>query len=400
MRLGELLGDATRRLRAAASPSPRLDAELLLGHVTGWQRAALLAHPEWDVAPDVAAAFEALVRRRAAAEPIAYLTGQREFFGHVFRVDRRALIPRPETELLVELGIAAVARLRGGGIEPRVVEVGTGSGAVAISLAIACGVDVVATDVAWPALSLARENAVHLLGAAQAQVDAGPADPFARTHASEAGGRGVAEGGMRPGATPRAAEGEARENRPRLGGTPRGTERAPGDVVAGRDARAPRASTSRAAWRAGQQHTPRRELPALDAQHGGLAAGPSRGRVRLAQADLLAGLGEPLHVVLANLPYVPSGRPLPPDVREYEPPVAIFGGPRGTELIERLLRQARPLLAAGGEVCVELDEEEQARPIAALARALFADSPGPGSAEVCVCRDAGGYDRVVRIQRA
>ena len=117
----------------------------------------------------------------------------------------------------------------------------------------------------------------------------------------------------------------------------------------------------------------------------------SLGSARLVQTDLLAGLHGPLHVVLANLPYVPRDRALPPDVKDYEPHVALFGGERGTELIERLLVDARSLLVPGAELCVELDEEEQAAPMAALAARLY-----PG-AEVQVCLDAGGYDRVVRI---
>ena len=100
----------------------------------------------------------------------------------------------------------------------------------------------------------------------------------------------------------------------------------------------------------------------------------------------------PLHVVLANLPYVPGERgACPRDVRDYEPHVAIFGGERGTELIERLLHEARPLLASRAELCVELDEEEQAAPVAALARPLYP------AREVSICQDAGGYDRVVRV---
>src|SRR5713226_8302093 len=84
----------------------------------------------------------------------------------------------------------------------------------------------------------------------------------------------------------------------------------------------------------------------------------------------------------------------PADVKDYEPHVALFGGERGTELIERLLAEARPMLAPGAELCVELDEEEQATPIASLARTLY------GGATVGVCQDHGGYDRVVRIVTA
>jgi release factor glutamine methyltransferase len=174
--------------------------------------------------------------------------------------------------------MSAVERFRASGVTPRVADVGTGAGAVAISVSLEAHISVVATDVSFKALCLARENA-HALGA----------------------------------------------------------------------------------------------------------------DVGFVQANLLRGLRAPLHVVLANLPYVPRSRTLPRDVRDYEPPVAIFGGERGTELIERLLHEARPMLAPSAELCVELDEEEQATPVAALARTLYPD------AEVSVCQDNSGYDRVVRV---
>ena len=113
---------------------------------------------------------------------------------------------------------------------------------------------------------------------------------------------------------------------------------------------------------------------------------------RFVQCDLLKGIRGPLHVVLANLPYVPSTRELPAEVRDYEPHVAIFGDARGTETIERVLHEVGPLLAPGGELCVELDEEEQATPVADLAGRLYP------RAAVSVHQDGGGYDRVVRVQ--
>jgi release factor glutamine methyltransferase len=268
-------------LRKAGLASARLEAQLLLGHVLGGSRTDLLAHPERAISASKQRAFRALVARRMAAEPLAYILGTREFYGREFKVDRRALIPRPETELLVDIGKAAVARWRAMGVtQPTVVDVGAGSGSISVSLGLECQLAVVATDVSSGALSLARANAQ------------------------------------------------------RLG--------------AGR-------------------------------------------LVNLVQTDLLAGLRGPLHVVLANLPYVPSTRHLPPNVRDYEPPLALFGGPRGTELIERLFHEAAPLLADGAELAVELDEQDQATSVAALAHELYP------LAEVAVCRDAGGYDRVVRV---
>ncbi len=170
----ELLEDGIRRLRAAGSESPRLDAELLLGHAVGADRTTLIAHPEAPVGADAAARYAASVERRASGEPVAYIRGFKEFFGLAISADARALIPRPETELLVELlEREVVGRLtaapRPAGAPPiRVADVGTGSGAIAIAVAVllrrrgvsAADVDVLATDASPGALALARENAV------------------------------------------------------------------------------------------------------------------------------------------------------------------------------------------------------------------------------------------------
>ncbi len=171
--IGELLAGAVGRLRASGSESARLDAELLLAHALGVERTAVLAHPERAVAPEPAARFADGVRRREAGEPVAYIRGLKEFHGVAFAVDARALIPRPETEVLVDLALAEVAdRLgrapRGPATPPiAVADVGTGSGAIAVALAIGlrrrgmlAEVAIVATDVAADAAELARENAV------------------------------------------------------------------------------------------------------------------------------------------------------------------------------------------------------------------------------------------------
>lgn len=171
--VGELLTNAIDRLRAAGSSSPRLDAELLLGDAVGAGRVAVIAHPDVPVGPDAAAAFERAVERRESGEPVAYIRSLREFHGLAFHVDPRVLIPRPETELLVDLAEREiVARLTAASRPPgspalRVADIGTGSGAVAVALLaslrrrrMAGDVLVIATDVSEDALDVARVNAV------------------------------------------------------------------------------------------------------------------------------------------------------------------------------------------------------------------------------------------------
>lgn len=165
--LGEALTLAEQWLRAVPdSESAALDAQLLLAHVTGLARTTILAYPERPLAPEDAERYAALVTRRVAREPVAYLTGHREFMGLDFLTDARALIPRPETELLVEAALAEVrARLaEPTSSAPVVADIGTGSGAIAVALArleprLAT---IYATDVSADALSLARENAQRM----------------------------------------------------------------------------------------------------------------------------------------------------------------------------------------------------------------------------------------------
>lgn len=126
---------AVEQLQAAGCESPRLDAELLLAHVLGEERARLLAHPERALTAAEWERFAALLARRRVREPLAYILGHREFYGFDFVVDQRVLIPRPETELLVEQTLDWVqARWRGNALT--VADVGTGSGCVAVALAV------------------------------------------------------------------------------------------------------------------------------------------------------------------------------------------------------------------------------------------------------------------------
>src|SRR5579859_5434601 len=105
----ELLESAVAALRAAGSESPRLDAELLLAHSLRVDRTAVLAHPEAQVGDGPRAAYGVAIERRQAGEPVAYIRGVKEFYGLAFAVDARALIPRPETETLVELALQRIA---------------------------------------------------------------------------------------------------------------------------------------------------------------------------------------------------------------------------------------------------------------------------------------------------
>jgi release factor glutamine methyltransferase len=168
---GDLLREGSERLRASGSESARLDAELLLADAIGVGRTVIVAHVGASVAPEAVARYRASIERRAAGEPVAYIRGIKEFYGLAFAVDRRALIPRPETERLVELAEAEIRRRlasREGVAEPiRVVDVGTGSGAIIVALAVAVrrlgaldAVDLLGTDASDDALALARENAV------------------------------------------------------------------------------------------------------------------------------------------------------------------------------------------------------------------------------------------------
>ena len=144
------LQDARRQL--AGLDDAAVTAEVLLAHVLGLSRAQLLAHPEAPVMAEQGAAFEQLLERAATGEPLAYLTGRREFYGLDFFVDRRVLVPRPETELLVDFARSLRPK--------RALDVGTGSGCIAVALAVSLPqAAIVATDVSSGALEVARRNA-------------------------------------------------------------------------------------------------------------------------------------------------------------------------------------------------------------------------------------------------
>ncbi len=253
-------------LAAAGCEAPRLDAELLLAEVLGVSRERLVIDRDKLLPASAWVRFEELVARRQAREPVAYILARRHFRRITLAVDSRVLIPRPETELLVEVGLELP-------VGTRVVDVGTGSGAVALALKDERPDLIVrGTDVSEAAVAVARVNA----GALGLDVD-------------------------------------------------------------------------------------------------------------FSVVDLLDD--RPCDAVLANLPYVPDGAPLAPEIRCYEPPGALFAGPDGLDLVRRLVSQAGARRVGLGLQALEISPE-QAAAVSELVGAA-------GLRSVRVRRDLAGRDRVV-----
>ncbi|MGY1739952.1 peptide chain release factor N(5)-glutamine methyltransferase [Blastococcus sp. SYSU D01050] len=254
-----LLADAARRLAAAGVASPRVDAELLLAHVTGCTRTGLLTLDAVDEA--AADRFAALVEQRADRVPLQHLTGRAAFRHLELAVGPGVFVPRPETEQLVEWALTRLA----GAAEPVVVDLGTGSGAIA--------------------LSIAHEHPGARVAAVERDADA---VEWTRLNAAA-----------------RAAAGDR-----------------PVEVLAG-------------------DMTDRRLLRALD------------GRVDL---------------VVSNPPYVPDGARLPREVADHDPPLALWGGPDGLDVVRGLLTTAARLLRPGGALGIE-HADQQGTALPALVRA-------------------------------
>ncbi|MBI2860600.1 MAG: peptide chain release factor N(5)-glutamine methyltransferase [Chloroflexi bacterium] len=158
MTLGQSLARAWQCLAAGGVEDAAFEGELLLRHALGIERSQLYLEMGRDLTPAEFENYQGLVERRLAGEPSAYITGRREFYGLDFQVDRRVLIPRPETELLVEQAIE-LARRRG---YSTIADIGAGSGAVAVSLAINLpGAVIYAIDISSPALEAARLNCLR-----------------------------------------------------------------------------------------------------------------------------------------------------------------------------------------------------------------------------------------------
>jgi release factor glutamine methyltransferase len=280
--IGRLLTWTTEWLGSKGSESPRLDAEVLLAHVRGCQRIMLYASFDEDVTEETRGKFRELVRRRAAGEPVAYLVGHREFFSLEFEVSPAVLVPRPETEALV----SRVLDLCGAAASPKIIDVGTGSGAIAVALAKHLPRALItASDLSAAALAVAKRNAER--------------------HA-------VAD------------------------------------------------------------------------------------RIRFIESDLLDahGLEGPWDVIVSNPPYVREAEfaSLPRDVRDHEPRGALVAGPRGEELIERLVAVAAERLVPGGWLVLEAGPLV-ADEVRALLAAATEFEPGP------VLADLAGLPRVFQARR-
>lgn len=244
MTLAEWLRNAEVRLAQGPHPErARRDAETLLLHLIERNKAYLIAHSEEQLSAEDAARFSALMERRTTGEPIQYITGEQEFYGFPLYVNRAVLIPRPETEFLVERALALAAPFSA----PRIVDVGTGSGAIAVALAAHCAhANLTAIDISADALDVARANAE-------------------RNHVAA--------------------------------------------------------------------------------------------RIRFVQGDLLAGIApSSAEFVVSNPPYVPETdrATLDGEVRDHEPPLALFAGEDGLAIYRQLIPAAHAVLVEGGWLLLEI----------------------------------------------
>ncbi len=275
---------AVPQIKQAGSQSAQLDAEVLLAHTLQQDRAWLFTHPHTPLTPAQSDTFQQAVARRVQREPVAYIVQQRAFFGLDFWVTPAVLIPRPETELLIETALEMARQQPGAPL--KLADVGTGSGCIAVTLARHLPLaHVWATDISAAALNVARRNA--------------------ETH-------GVT------------------------------------------------------------------------------------GRISFATGNLLAALPGPFNLIVSNPPYVAQADVISPDtmpeVRHFEPHLALNGGPSGLELIERLLAQAVGRLQPDGSLLVEIGYN-QGPAVRAMAQRHFP------AATARIKQDLAGLDRLLVVRQ-
>jgi release factor glutamine methyltransferase len=261
------------------TPDAFLEAEILLRYILEVERTKLFTQGETTLSPQQEENFWSLIRRRLNHEPIPYITGHREFYGLDFYVNPHTLIPRPESELLVERAIELSAQFS----SPLLVaDIGTGCGAIALSLALNLPqAQIYAIDISPEALQVAEQNCQ-------------------RYHLEE--------------------------------------------------------------------------------------------RVHFLLGDMLSPLPHPVHIIVANLPYIPTEEipHLPPEVRLFEPLAALNGGKDGLEKIKALLSQAPSKLRKGGYLLMEIGQGQGER-VKDLAKTFFADT------SIELCHDLSGVPRIIQV---
>lgn len=280
--IGRAINSAGRRLKESGNSNAQLDAQVLLAYVLEVDRSWLFANHDYKLTAAETEAYTDLIARRAEHEPVAYLIGRKEFYGLEFIVDSRVLIPRPETELLVD----AVLRWLDVRESPasQIADVGTGSGAIALSIANNYpDASIYALDISQDALNVAGRNVKRL---------------------------------------------------------------------------------------------------------------DKRNQVTLLEGDLLAPLPQKVDIIAANLPYISRDiyNDLVPDVREYEPSVALQGGTEGLDPISHLLQQAPHNINPGGGIFLEIAHDQGAQCLALCEEHL------PDHVTVDVRKDYSDRDRLITIQ--
>ena len=333
----EVLRWTTSRFSQRGLGSPRLDAEVLAAHALGVSRVQLYVQFDRPLEATELVALRELVKRRQGGESVAYITGKKEFFGIELNVDARVLVPRPDTETLVDESLARVAALGELGRPARIADVGTGSGAVAIAIARTA-----AQSMTRAAAKAAAQMTPTSLAASDGKVADQAMDPDAPDDRSRPTDEPTDGPPVRPPILRPALEVFASDLSPDALAVARGNA----------------------------------------ARHGAA--------VTFVEGDLDQPLRAhaPFDLVAANLPYIPSAdiAGLSAEVRA-EPHLALDGGGDGLALVRRLVTAAPALLRAGGSLALEIGAGQAAATAALLVAAGFTD--------VRLRRDLGDIDRVV-----
>lgn len=379
----------TRRLLAwmseafgrAGLESPRLQSEMLLAHVLGCQRLRLFIEPERPATDAERARLRDLAARALRHEPIDYLVGERSFFGLLFHVDRRVLVPRPSTETIVEHALQEARRAAGAGPNKRSDEPPAGIRAEPATRQAPPAREVVfdASERAPAAVLSAFTPTAQELEDLEAQDGDEHPGPRSRAHPRAA-----------PSPSPTPTEATPVSRRPR----PAGPAWRIADVCTGSGCIAVAIA----------RNLPQAVVTATDISRDALsvaAANTARhgvsDRVALAEGNLLyplRGRG-PFDAILANPPYIPDDEwdAVPPNVRDHEPTIALRGGADGLDLVRPIIAEAAGLLSPGGLLLVEV-AASRAEAALDIARST------PGLEQVAILTDCDGLPRVLRARRA